>query len=48
MWNPKDSERDTNEFTSKIERDNRLGKKNLWLPKGKEGQGKMDKLGGWN
>ena len=23
-------------------------KKNLWLPKGKEGQGKMDKLGGWN
>ena len=22
--------------------------KNLWLPKGKEGQGKTDKLGGWN
>ena len=40
MWNPKDSERDTNEFTSKIERDNRLGKKTYGYQKGKRGRGK--------
>ena len=36
--------KDTNELTYKIERDSQARKTNLWLPKGKRGQGGRDNI----
>ena len=45
MWNLK---YDTNELTYKTETDSQTEKPNLWLPKGKRGGGRRDKLGVWD